>query len=346
MMVAVTVVLICTAIWPVIWLWRKLILRNEQKLGSVFEIDLRQKAAEICEFAVLADKSFVLRGVVMMVVYPDFQARLTERGISAGGKPDFEDITSMITWFVARRWYAISLSPDRIDFHAVDNDDAETGFDLMPHTPSKDDADMIIAALNNSHAHLGLPEALVEARKPKPAAAPIVPPPPLPPHETCEYVITPSNKMAHIMEYVEDGDCRTFFDMFDGDFEHQVVLWVDHREDDQDIPKMCERILKTGDLDGRWADDGTLDLIIHFRGAAHRITYPNDHADRDTSIIALSRILRPRYELRYCTASKGSDAAAFLPLTRDEWRELQDRFADRLDCFFKPVGDDFVQFGG
>jgi hypothetical protein len=344
-MVAAVAIFICCLIWLVPWTRRHFRLRKRNEMHPNIETELRQKAADICEFAVIADKSFVLRGRVMMVVYPDFKARLIERGKSADGKRDFEEITSMAAWYIARRWYAISLSPRRIGFHAVDNDTAKSDFDLMPHTPRKDDADMIVAALYDSHSYLGLPEALVDARKPKPAPPPFEMTPPSPPHQTREYDITPSNKMTHIAEYLEDGDPRIFDDMFYGDFEQKFVLWVDHREDDEDIPKMCERILRTGDLDAWWADNDTPDLIIFFRGVEHRVVYPNDYADRYTSIIALSKILHPEYELRYCTASDGSDTAAFLPLTSEEWHALEGRFADGLERLFKPVDDNFTQFG-
>jgi hypothetical protein len=343
-MFAATAILICSVIWLAARTRRKDELQPVREMRSSAETELRQKAADICEFAVLADKSFVLRGVVMMAVYPDFKARLAERGKFATGNPEFEEITSMVAWYIARRWYAISLSPRRIGFHAIDNNTAESDFDLMPYTSRKDDADMIVAALNDSHSHLGLPEALVEARKPEPVAPPFEMAPRSPPHQTREYHITQSNKVAHIAEYVEDGDFRTFFDMFDGDFEHEFVLWVDHREDDENIPNLCELILQTGNLDACWAGKGALDLIILFRGVVHRIRYPNGFADRDTSIIALNKILQPEFELRYCTASDGSDTAAFLPLTRKEWLALEMRFDDRLDRLFKKVRDDFAQF--
>ena len=344
-MFAAFAILICCLIWFVAWTRRQFRLRKRNEKRSNIETDLRQKAEDICEFAVLADKSFVLRGVVLMVVYPDFKARLIERGKSADGKRDFQEITSMVAWYIARRWYAISLSPRRIGFHAVDNDTAESDFDLMPYTSGKYDADMIIAALNDSHSYLGLPESLVEAHEPKPAPPPFEMTPPAPPHEPQEYHITPANKMARLAEYVETGDPHIFDDMFYGDFEHEFVLWVDHGEDDEDIPKMCERMLKTGDLDAWWADNDAPDLIICFRGVEHRVVYPNNYADRDTSIIALNNVLQPEYELRYCTASAGSDTAALLPLTSEEWHTLEGRFADGLERLFKPVNDNFAQFG-
>ncbi len=169
-------------------------------------------------------------------------------------------------------------------------------------------------------------------------------PSPLPPREPREYNITPANKIDHIVEYVEDGDPRTFDDMFYGDFDYQFVMWLDHRESDDDIVKMCERVLKTGELDG-WFDDDTLDLVVDYRGVQHRIEYPKDFADRDTSIAGLNKIIQPEFELRYCTASAGSDTAAILPLKPAEWHALEARCGEKLHLYFEPIDNSFRKFG-
>ena len=169
-------------------------------------------------------------------------------------------------------------------------------------------------------------------------------PTPLLPREPREYEVTPANKIDHIVEYVEDGDPRTFDDMFYGDLDHEFVMWVDHRESDDDIVKMCERVLKTGELDG-WFDNDTLDLVVNYRGVLHRIEYPNDFADRDTSIAGLNKIIQPEFELRYCTASDGNDTAAILPLRHEEWRLLEARCGEKLHLYFEPIDDSFRKFG-
>jgi hypothetical protein len=173
-MLAAAAILLCCLFWSVAWLRRKVALRKRAKMRSNIETELRQKTSEICEFAILADKCVVIHrgfpGYVTMFAYPDFKARLAERGKSAVGHPAFEEITSMVSWFVDRRWYALSLSARGVGFHAVDTDDTVADFDLMPATTNKEDAVMIFNMVKEFHSYMGLPEALVEARRPKPIA--------------------------------------------------------------------------------------------------------------------------------------------------------------------------------
>lgn len=304
---------------------------------------------DILEWASLTGKDMVIHrglpGYCILMVHADFQARLAERGKIQSGHPEFERIDRALEWWMPRETGMIALAGDGLcSFHKGHLDDPDIDSDLMPVTHSVDDVARLLQALNVWYDYLELPGSLDKARHRK-AAAPVAEVvQPLPPRAERVFDINPANKMDHIIEYIEDGDPRTFDDMFYGDFDHAFVLWVDHGESDDDIVTHCERILKTGELKG-WFDDDSLDLIISYRGDEHRVKYPNGYADRDTTMIGLSKVLRPAFELRYCKASDGSDTAAFLPLPCAEWQALEARFGERLNHYFEVVDADFSKFG-
>ena len=345
MLSAVVILLCCVVI--AFRLGRKTLrLRKLQEKRATSEAPYRQKIGEICDLAVLTDRMVTIHrglpGYTTMTVYPDFLAHMAARGKTAADKPDFAQVQRSLHWWIAPRWYGVTLAPNRLGFHAMDKDDPTADPDLMPVTHKQDDVRIIADMIHQFHQYLGLPDALFDARKPKIVAPSIS----QSQHQSQHYDITPTNKWQYIMQYVESGDYRDFFDMFDAEYDQPVMLWIDHREDDEDIAKNCESILKTGDLDSWWADDDTLDLIIRFRGTHHRIVYPNDYADRDTTIIALNRIIQPDYELRYCTASDGGDTGAFLPATRAEWDKLEKRFPRGVGRLFEPIDNHFKKMGG
>ncbi len=348
--------LIPTALIAFLWLvWLSVrtvhkIKQKRRKLKNRRETqELVSKADEIFALAELTDRQMVIHrglpGYCIMIVRPDFQSRLAERGKSAVGKPAFEKIERTLEWWLPRETYMMAFSGgDLLSFHKGHLDTLEDGGDFMAVTNDLRHATTTLKALDAFYTYLGLPSSLGEARMRKAGVIYSVGSTPLPQREPREYEVTPANKIDHIVEYVEDGDPRTFDDMFYGDFDYEFVMWVDHRESDDDIVKMCERVLNTGELDG-WFDNDTLDLIVDYRGVQHRIEYPNDFADRDTSIVGLNKIIQPEFELRYCTASAGSDTAAILPLKPEEWHALEARCGEKLRLYFEPIDDSFHKFG-
>ena len=335
--------------WVAVWMKRKL-KRKRQKLERRRETrEFVRQADEISALAELTDKKMIIhRGLpayCVMIVHSDFQAGLAERGKSAIGKPDFERIERAIEWWLPRETYMLAFSgSDLLSFHKGHLDSLEDGGDFMAVTHDVGHATTTLKALNAYYSYLDLPSSLDEARIPKSDVVRVPEPISLPPRESREYDVTPANKIDHIVEYVEDGDPRTFDDMFYGDFDDEFVMWVDHRESDDDIIKMCERVLNTGELDVR-VDNDTLDLIVDYCGVEHTIEYPDGWVNRDTTISALNNIIQPEFELRYCTASGGNDIAAILPLKREEWHALEVRCGDTLDRYFEPIADGFNKFG-
>jgi len=349
MLIPIGFILILYLTWLAVWLWRNFKAKKPKRDHMAASARLVHQADEIFELAKTTDKVMVIHrglpGYCLLTVHADFQSRLAERGKSRSGGPEFRLIDRALEWQMPRETGMIAFSGHAVSsFHKGHLDAPHMDCDLMPITRDVDEVARLLQAFDIWYEYLELPEALDKARSRYQVAPIIEVEQPLPPRESREYDINPANKMDHIIEYIEDGDPRTFDDMFYGDFDHEFVLWVDHGESDDDIVTKCERILQTGELKG-WFDDDSLDLVISYRGVEHRVNYPNDYADRDTTLVALSKVVRPEFELRYCKASDGSDTAAFLPLPRAEWQALEARFGERLERYFKVVDAGFSKFG-
>lgn len=98
--------------------------------------------------------------------------------------------------------------------------------------------------------------------------------------------------------------------------EKDIVFYVDWREFDSDIIGYCEEIIQTKKLEAKIDKDN---LIINYLGNE----YVSEIIDRDTTIIKLNEILKPTYEIRFCTFSWPADTLAFLPLLREDWLKLE-----------------------
>lgn len=139
----------------------------------------------------------------------------------------------------------------------------------------------------------------------------------------------------------------------DDDFLHETlgqvpgaVIVVDHREADDDLVGLFGAVVGGGVLDARFADDDDgLDLIIRYGSQVHRVTYPQEHADRDTTLRALAELLRPDHEMRLCVTSGRYDEATFALLTPEQWRGLESSHRDVVARAFQPVVADSVMFG-
>jgi len=134
--------------------------------------------------------------------------------------------------------------------------------------------------------------------------------------------------------------------------DQSVFFWVEWNEDDDQIPGMCEAILKTGQLAADWDDDT---MVIVWRGtrfpvaltkslpatlAASPITAAIDavlplsisdallwpsRGDRHITLLALNRALHPDYEIRHVRASD-KDELAFAPLAASDWTALEQQY--------------------
>lgn len=110
---------------------------------------------------------------------------------------------------------------------------------------------------------------------------------------------------------------------------HDVVMWVDWREEDDAIVSYCEDILKTGKLSAECKDSDNergFEIWIYYDGKEINIPYKGKGADRDTTLITLNDVLNPMYEIRLWRGSLGGDTLAFVPMKTEEWNDLEKEF--------------------
>jgi hypothetical protein len=149
-----------------------------------------------------------------------------------------------------------------------------------------------------------------------------------------------TNEFNEIKLYMESGTFDYYYDKFSE--VEGVLLWVDHRDSDEDIINGVESILKTGCLKGETVNETNdkigFEVLIHYKGEKHKIEYKGEGSDRDTTIIFLNEILKPDYEIRICKHSLGNDTLTFLPLPKIQWEELEKEFGQNMvDLFFMKI---------
>jgi hypothetical protein len=144
--------------------------------------------------------------------------------------------------------------------------------------------------------------------------------------------------------------------------DESVFFWVEWNEDDDQIPGLCEAVLKTGQLAADWDGDT---MVIVWRAtrfpvpltkslltevAGNPVTWAVDavlplslsdallwpsRGDRHVTLMALNRALAPDYEIRYVRASEQDDEPAFAPLTAKDWAALEQQYgADVVEASF------------
>ena len=148
--------------------------------------------------------------------------------------------------------------------------------------------------------------------------------------------------MRDIETYLGEGSVRAFYELFE---DQGPVMWVDWGDEDDKIIQMAAEVLELDDLTA-WFDNDRCDLLVTYRGTEHRIRYPAEGvADRDTTIIALNRILQPEHELRLFRASRGSDTLAFLAFSAAEWSMVEQKQSQACAEHFMAIDEKTEIFG-
>lgn len=111
------------------------------------------------------------------------------------------------------------------------------------------------------------------------------------------------------------------------------VFMVDWRGDDDAIVRDCEDILLTGVLSAEmtWAP---MELFIIYRGQRHRVPLVIGAGDRHITLHTLNQVLAPDFEIRWCRAMEGDDTLGCIPLSANDWRELEKQFGSKVADHF------------
>ncbi len=142
-----------------------------------------------------------------------------------------------------------------------------------------------------------------------------------------------TDKMLFIERYLVSQDSDFFYDNFYDNDMDAVAMWIDWREEDENIITYCEDILQTNVLSVniKNADNERgFDTIISYHGQETFIPYKGVGADRDTTLITLNQILQPEFEIRLCKESLGNDTLCFLPLSQQQWSFLDTKYPKQV----------------
>lgn len=144
--------------------------------------------------------------------------------------------------------------------------------------------------------------------------------------------------MDKIRDFLRNGSSESF-EILSAD---DRVFWVDWREEDDAIIGYCRAALQTDRLEGECRGD---DIVIIFDGKETVIPYPQEFADRDTTLITLNKVMKPAYEVRFWLDTVGADTLAFLALPVSSWELLETEFKpEKVRHHFALIEEDSRMF--
>ena len=144
-------------------------------------------------------------------------------------------------------------------------------------------------------------------------------------------------KIDKLDKYLKTEEYDDFYNLG-----RDIVFWVDWREEDDAIIEYCETCLKTNSLSAEIKQTSDeLELVITYEDSI----YKEKVIDRDSTIISLNEIIKPKYEIRFCKVSDGSDTLAFLPLANHQWKQLIEKYGEqKINQCFEPINKDSIMF--
>lgn len=142
---------------------------------------------------------------------------------------------------------------------------------------------------------------------------------------------------ATVLQLMTSPSDESLQAMFD---DESAIFWVDWREDDDAIPEYCESILNTGALSAECvqmdADPG-FEIYIIYKDRRIKVPLVVGPEDRHITLLTLNQVLSPKYEIRVCVDSNGSDTLAFLPLAATAWAEMESDFGAEVSKRFRRI---------
>lgn len=113
-----------------------------------------------------------------------------------------------------------------------------------------------------------------------------------------------------------------------------VVLWVDHRDDDESVVAGVNRQLDGATVTATWTDAGR--LTIHGPQGERTVT----PATRDVTLRAVATLVGPEHELRQWVGGVPGDTVAVLALPATSWGSVVTaRSARAVDSEFRRIDD-------
>jgi hypothetical protein len=124
-------------------------------------------------------------------------------------------------------------------------------------------------------------------------------------------------------------------------------MWIDWREEDENLITYCKKILQTQQLSVATVDvqnERGFDTIITYKGQQTTIPYQGIGSDRDTTIKALNNAIKADFEIRLCKETEGNDTLCLVPLSNQQWLELEAKFPKQVAHKFEKITDSTILF--
>ena len=141
------------------------------------------------------------------------------------------------------------------------------------------------------------------------------------------------NTFIRLKSFLEDTN--NFEELLESD----TLIWVDNREYDEDIISYVNEKLEDK-IEIVLKDNGKSygeDIYLKHKDKSFMIPY-KEKMDRDTTIKSINEFIQPKYEIRFCLESLGNDTLAFVVLTKDLWKQLENEFdKEKVNYYFEEI---------
>ena len=149
------------------------------------------------------------------------------------------------------------------------------------------------------------------------------------------------NTFIRLKSFLEDTN--NFEELLESD----TLIWVDNREYDEDIISYVNEKLEDK-IEIVLKDNGKPygeDIYLKHKDKSFMIPY-KEKMDRDTTIKSINEFIQPKYEIRFCIESLGNDTLAFVVLTKDLWKQLENEFGkEKVSYYFEEINFKSKMFG-
>jgi hypothetical protein len=221
----------------------------------------------------------------------------------------------------------VAIVDDKVQYHYGEN--GESAVFICPQTTATDHLKLIDKIFDHYYQQFDLPNSITEIKTDTAKAG-------------------TSDKIKFLSTYLTTYDGNFFQDNFyENDDIDQLVMWIDWREEDENIITYCENILETKQLSVATIDAENkrgFDIIITYKRQQTTIPYKGTGADRDTTVKALNDAIKADFEIRLCKETAASDTLCLLPLSNTQWLELEKRFPKEVADKFEKITDSTVLF--
>lgn len=231
-----------------------------------------------------------------------------------------QNVPAHIKWSNNPIFAYVSILDNKVQYHY--REDGGSAVYICPITTDTEHIKFIDEIFEHYYNKFGLPNVL---NVPK----------------TLKDIANKTNKMKFLEEYLTTQDHDFFSDNFCDDSDiADIVMWIDWREEDENIITYCEAILQTEQLSVETLDadnERGFETIITYINKKTSIPYKGEGADRNTTIKTLNQTIQSEFEIRLCKESLGSDTLCFIPLTNVQWNELDEKYPKQVSEKFEKI---------